>query len=191
MFLVPLVMAVHVYATHTVVSGDTLYAISLQATGNGDNWPRLYSANKSVVGSNPNLIYPGERLSLNFNDPSPVVKDIDTTATKMPKSDPPVYHGSYSGTLSCYGLERLWDSAGGNPGSAFLAAEIAMAESGGNQYATGPAGERGYWQIHPDHGYLSTYNAFGNARAAIIISDNGNNWSAWTTYTSGAYAGRC
>ena len=190
MFLVPLVMAVHVYATHTVVSGDTLYGISLQTTGNGDNWPRLYSANKSVVGSNPNLIYPGERLSLNFNDPPKTIDDLDTIAT-------PIYHsrksnhGSYSGTLSCYGLERLWNSAGGNPGSAFLAAEIAEAESGGNQYATGPAGERGYWQIHPDHGYLSTYNAYGNARAAIIISDNGRDWSAWTTYTSGAYIGRC
>lgn len=74
---------------------------------------------------------------------------------------------------------------------AFLAAEIAEAESSGEQYATGPAGERGYWQIHPDHGALSTYDAYGNARAAVLISDYGRNWSPWTTYTSGAYAGRC
>jgi len=191
MFLVPLVIAVHAYTTHMVVPGDTLYGISQKATGNGDNWPKLYYANRSVIGSNPNLIYPGERLVLKFpktfGDPKPItIRDIGTIAKHITYP-----HGYYSGTLSCNGLERLWESAGGNYGSAFIAAEIAMAESGGNQYATGAAGERGYWQIHPDHGSLSTYNAYGNARAAVIISDNGTNWNAWTTYTSGAYIGRC
>lgn len=194
MFVVPLVIAVHAYTTHMVVPGDTLYGISQTVTGNGDNWPKLYYANRNVIGSNPNLIFPGERLTLKFpktyGDPKPItIRDIGTIAKKVA----PVYHRTtyYSGTLSCNGLEKLWESAGGNSGSAFIAAEIAMAESGGNQYATGPAGERGYWQIHPDHGYLSTYNAYGNARAAVIISDNGSNWSPWTTYTSGAYIGRC
>jgi hypothetical protein len=95
------------------------------------------------------------------------------------------------GTLGCAGLERLWESAGGSYGAAFTAAEIAMAESGGNQYATGAAGERGYWQINPVNGSLSTYDAYGNARAAIVLSGNGVNWTPWTTYTSGAYIGRC
>jgi len=95
------------------------------------------------------------------------------------------------GTLGCSGLESLWIDAGGSHGEAFIAAEIARAESGGNQYATGAAGERGYWQINPDHGSLSTYDAYGNARAAVIISDNGRNWTPWTTYVSGAYVGRC
>ena len=71
------------------------------------------------------------------------------------------------------------------------AASIAMAESGGNQFATGTVGERGYWQINPVNGSLSTYDPYGNARAAVIMSGNGSNWSPWTTYTSGAYAGRC
>jgi hypothetical protein len=31
----------------------------------------------------------------------------------------------------------------------------------------------------------------GNAKAAIAISGNGSNWDAWTTYTSGAFEGRC
>jgi len=103
------------------------------------------------------------------------------------------YHGhtGLSGTLSCRGLQELWVSAGGNPGSAFIASEIAVAESGGNQFATGAAGERGYWQINPDHGSLSTYDPYGNARAAIVISDDGRNWSPWTTYTHGLYVGRC
>lgn len=93
--------------------------------------------------------------------------------------------------LTCSGLEHLWDAAGGSPAAAFTAAEIAEAESGGYQYATGPYGERGFWQVSRDHGSLSTYDRYGNARAAILISQNGRNWYPWTTYTSGAYVGRC
>jgi LysM repeat protein len=99
--------------------------------------------------------------------------------------------GSLSGTLGCSGLERLWDAAGGNPSHAFMAAEIAMAESGGNQYALSPTDDFGYWQINASNGSLATYSALGNARSAIILSDNGTNWSPWTTYTAGLYVGRC
>ena len=96
-----------------------------------------------------------------------------------------------SGTLGCGGLEALWVKAGGSPGVEVTAASIAMAESGGNQFATGTVGERGYWQINPVNGSLSTYNAYGNARAAVIMSGDGTNWSPWTTYTAGLYVGRC
>ena len=73
-----------------------------------------------------------------------------------------------------------------------MAAEIAMAESGGNQYALSPTDDYGYWQINASHGpAMATFNALGNAKAAIAISDDGRDWNAWTTYTSGAYAGRC
>jgi len=100
-------------------------------------------------------------------------------------------NGGGYGTLGCSGLERLWEAAGGSPAHAFIAAEIAMAESGGNQYAHSPTNDFGYWQINGSNGALATYDAFGNARAAIILSQNGTDWGPWTTYTSGAYAGRC
>jgi LysM repeat protein len=99
--------------------------------------------------------------------------------------------GGLSGTLSCSGLEQLWTSAGGNSADAFMAAEIAEAESGGNQYALSPTDDYGYWQINASNGALATYNAYGNARSAIILSDDGSNWNAWTTYRTGAYEGRC
>ena len=99
------------------------------------------------------------------------------------------------GTLSCSGLEGLWESAGGSPGTAFMAAEIATAESSGRQYATDDDGDgsvdRGYWQINSIHGALSTYDPAGNARAAVQISDDGTNWSPWVTYQTGAYQGQC
>jgi LysM repeat protein len=97
-----------------------------------------------------------------------------------------------SGTLDCSGLEQLWEDAGGNPSDAFMAAEIAMAESGGNQYALSPTDDFGYWQINGSHGpAMATFNALGNAKAAVAISADGSDWDPWTTFTSGAYAGRC
>jgi LysM repeat protein len=109
-----------------------------------------------------------------------------------PKPSAPKTTSIPSGTLSCSGLERLWDAAGGNPAHAFIAAEIAMAESGGRQFAHSPTNDFGYWQINGVHGpSMATYNPLGNARAAISISGDGTHWGAWTTYTSGAYRGRC
>jgi LysM repeat protein len=46
--------------SYTVVSGDTLSAIA--AAKGVSNWETLYSENESTVGSNPNLIYPGQVL---------------------------------------------------------------------------------------------------------------------------------
>ena len=97
-----------------------------------------------------------------------------------------------SGNLSCSGLETLWTAAGGRKAAAFMAAEIAMAESGGRQYAHSPTNDYGYWQINGGHGpAMATYNPIGNAKAAIAISSNGTNWRPWTTYVTGAYRGRC
>jgi hypothetical protein len=106
------------------------------------------------------------------------------------------HHGRvHGGTLGCAGLERLWEQAGGRPAAAHLAAEIAMAESSGRQYAslynTNGTTDRGYWQINGIHGRLSTFDAYGNARSAVVISHNGRNWTPWVTYTRNMYEGRC
>jgi LysM repeat protein len=102
-----------------------------------------------------------------------------------------VSSGSLSGTLGCSGLEQLWEEAGGSPSEAFMAAEIAMAESGGNQYAVSPTADYGYWQINSSHGSMATFNALGNAQAAVSISSDGTNWDPWTTFQTGAYSGKC
>jgi hypothetical protein len=99
------------------------------------------------------------------------------------------------GTLDCPRLEALWESAGGSPRAAFMAAEIAEAESGGSQYATDyntdGTVDRGYWQVNSSHGSLSTFDAYGNARAAVLISGDGSDWTPWVTFNTGAYAGKC
>jgi hypothetical protein len=132
----------------------------------------------------PDMIFPGAVLKIP-GKPARSTTSTPATPTALTISATP------SGTLSCHGLEQLWEKAGGSPAHAFMAAEIAMAESSGRQFATGPVGERGYWQINTNHGSLSTYDPLGNARAAVIISANGTNWHPWTTFISGAYRGRC
>ena len=88
-------------------------------------------------------------------------------------------------------LENLWDSQGGNPGEAFIAAEIAMAESGGYRFAYSPTNDVGLWQINGSWGAMASTDPVVNARAAVTISHDGTDWYPWTTYTSGAYLGRC
>jgi nucleoid-associated protein YgaU len=50
--------------TYTVKSGDTLWAIAKKYLGAGNRYSEIYSANKSVIGSNPNLIKPGQVLTI-------------------------------------------------------------------------------------------------------------------------------
>jgi LysM repeat protein len=102
-----------------------------------------------------------------------------------------VVQSAPTGAYSCSALESLWDQAGGNPADAFTAAEIATAESGGNPNAISPTDDYGLWQINASNGALATLNPYANAKSAIILSDDGTNWDAWTTYRTGAYNGRC
>jgi hypothetical protein len=91
-------------------------------------------------------------------------------------------------------LEEIWDEEGGNHADSFIAAEIATAESGGRTYIVSPTSDYGLWQINWSHDpsdpqiYL---NPVVNVRAAIAISSDGTDWSAWTTYTKGLYYGLC
>ncbi len=54
------------HSTHTVEPGDTLYGITKAHTGDAslDNWEALYEANRDVIGSDPDLIYPGQTFTL-------------------------------------------------------------------------------------------------------------------------------
>jgi hypothetical protein len=117
---------------------------------------------------------------------------VHTTGSVASGAAMPVPGG---GTLSCSGLEALWESAGCSSGTAFMAAEIATAESGGRQNATDNNSngtvDRGYWQVNSIHGALSTYDPAGNAQAAVELSGDGTNWSPWVTYQTGAYQGQC
>ncbi|MFI9050116.1 transglycosylase family protein [Streptomyces sp. NPDC053427] len=51
----------HGHGNYTVKSGDTLAKI---AKAHGTTWKSVYANNKSVIGGNPNLIFPGQQLSI-------------------------------------------------------------------------------------------------------------------------------
>jgi hypothetical protein len=116
-------------------------------------------------------------------------------ALHHPAGHAPRLAAAHGGTLGCPGLERLWEQAGGSPAAAATAASVAMAESGGRQYASlhnaNGTTDRGYWQINSIHGSLSTFDAAGNARAAVRISHDGRDWSPWVTFQTRAYEGKC
>jgi hypothetical protein len=185
-------------AIYKVAEGDSLWSISQKIWHDPQLWSALYGNNSNIIGSNPNYILPGELLEVPANPKPSALVSEDPPTDYTPKHASviiPVYTAKVStdsgGTLDCSQLENLWDENGGNPNAAFTAAEIAMAESSGEQYATGPFGERGYWQINPVWGSLSSYDPNTNAHAAIVISYDGTNWSAWTTYVTGQYEGQC
>lgn len=50
--------------TYTVVKGDCLWNIAKRFYGNGSMYTIIYNANKGVIGGNPNLIYPGQVLTI-------------------------------------------------------------------------------------------------------------------------------
>jgi len=49
--------------SYTVVSGDTLFKIA-DAHGIAGGWQQVYEDNRQVIGDNPDLIFPGQELSL-------------------------------------------------------------------------------------------------------------------------------
>jgi LysM repeat protein len=227
---------------YTVRSGDSLSKIAQRFYHKPADWQWLYHVNSSTI-SDPNVIYPGQRISVPVDPPANYtlpdyhpkhaaaasvtasgsqskVSGSDSSSGSGSSSSGSSSNGSSSsgssssrsgsgttvdntgsstsssyippsGQYSCSSLEELWDQAGGNPSDAFMAAEIAIAESGGNPNAISPTDDYGLWQINASNGSLATLDPFGNAKSAIALSDDGSNWGAWTTYTAGLYIGRC
>lgn len=48
----------------TVQDGDSLWEIAEEHLGSGDRWPEIYALNRVVVGADPDLIQPAQRLRL-------------------------------------------------------------------------------------------------------------------------------
>ncbi|ELI5720643.1 LysM peptidoglycan-binding domain-containing protein [Vibrio fluvialis] len=67
----PLVLKDNAPTTYTVVKGDTLWDISALYLDNPWLWPRLWQINPDI--NNPDLIYPGDKLTLVWRDGQPTL----------------------------------------------------------------------------------------------------------------------
>lgn len=58
--------ATKIKAEHVVSEGETLSGIALEYYGSAakEKWMKIYEFNKRVIGDNPNLIKPGQRLRI-------------------------------------------------------------------------------------------------------------------------------
>ena len=49
---------------YAVRPGDSLSAIAVRYCGHANDWTGIYAANRRVIGADPNLIFPGQRLAI-------------------------------------------------------------------------------------------------------------------------------
>jgi hypothetical protein len=117
-------------------------------------------------------------------------------ATTGPAGTAPAVSGDYD----LASLQKLWMSQGGSGQTAFEAANIAMAESGGRPAVTSanPDGGTnvGLWQLDTK-GVGSGYtieqlsDPATNARITVMHTVNGTNWSQWadSVVSGGRYTG--
>ena len=106
-----------------------------------------------------------------------------------------------SGNYTIPELETLWTSQGGSGQTAFAAANVAMAESGGNPMALGPSSNPsgapvGLWQLTPlgvGAGYTvaQLQDPATNALITIMHTANGTVWTEWAdaVVKNGVYIG--
>jgi LysM repeat protein len=75
--------------TYTVKKGDTLWKIAKMFYGEGNKWPTIYEANRKVIGSNPNLIRPGQVLVIPGVSGAPKTGGSSSASTRPPAPTPP------------------------------------------------------------------------------------------------------
>jgi hypothetical protein len=139
---------------------------------------------------------------LSGKTPAAGTETIDTSA--VPESGAPTAASSAtapaSGNYTTAELESLWTSNGGSSGTAFVAAQVALAESSGDPDATSanPDGGTnvGLWQLDTKgvgagYSVAQLQSPSQNAAITVMASKNGSSWIYWadSVITNGIYTG--
>ncbi len=94
-------------ATHTVVSGDTLWGIAEKLLGVGTKWPTIYDVNKSLIektaqtfgfesSENGHWIFPGTHIQVpTINVPNGLPLSFRAPHVVPPQKIPPCTHGTF------------------------------------------------------------------------------------------------
>jgi murein DD-endopeptidase MepM/ murein hydrolase activator NlpD len=94
--------------SYKVVSGDTLAKIA-DAKGVAGGWQKLYAANKSVVGGNPDLIFPNQVLTLGQKAAASTAHTSSSSTTEH-KSTSSAAKSASSGTSTSSGYTAPVDN---------------------------------------------------------------------------------
>ncbi|EST38117.1 hypothetical protein N566_09225 [Streptomycetaceae bacterium MP113-05] len=84
--------------TYTVVSGDTLFKIANAHDVKG-GWETVYAANEETVGDNPNLIYPGQELTLKAAEAQQSDKAQQSSSETSDSADQATYPDNLDGWI--------------------------------------------------------------------------------------------
>jgi LysM repeat protein len=141
--VVPVALAASV--TVTVHSGNNLSELAVQYCGSAhaNDWTGIYETNKAVIGGNPNLIIPGQRLKIRCYDPSYLLSAAAPVQHSSNAGAPPTSTHQSSPTYAGSGPAQQV-----NPGdySGFQACVISR-ESGGNSQVMNSSGHYGLYQF--------------------------------------------
>lgn len=192
-------------AFYTVQPGDSLSAIAQHLFGSQAKWPWLYAANERVVGSNPDVIIPGQKLDetlasapaygqQSFGGSAPVLAATTVSTSAAPATDgdgdhdgdqsdaadpPAPVQGSYQAPAQ---------QSGSWPGGSFGACVVAR-ESGGNAQVMNSTGHYGLYQFSASTwaAYGGSPGSFGNASVGqqeqvfmnAMAAGGQSNWSPY------------
>jgi murein DD-endopeptidase MepM/ murein hydrolase activator NlpD len=145
--------------TYTVLSGDTLSKIA-DAQGVDGGWRQLFDANRSVIGSDPDLIYPGQELALAGGSAAAAEEPAPAPAEE-PAESSSGYTAPVAGPVgTAYGTAgSLW-SSGYHTGVDFSVGEgtSVVSVTSGEVVSAGDGGAYGNEVVilHPD-GFYTEY----------------------------------
>jgi LysM repeat protein len=194
--------AAMVSSRHVVASGDTLSSISGASYGRSACWPGIYRASEKVIGSDPDRIYPGQRLviptacdsrsvaaSAAAGSPA-VASDLADTRHVTQRTSHRATHHSAAKSAPAHHSSGSTSSGSSSYAvtSAFQACVI-HAESGGNPQIWNASGHWGLYQFSYSTwvGHGGAPSLFGKAGGAYqtkvfwqTVRDDGT--SDWAPY---------
>jgi murein DD-endopeptidase MepM/ murein hydrolase activator NlpD len=122
---------------YTVVHGDTLSAIADAEEVRG-GWRGLYAANRTTVGDDPDLILPGQRLSLNGRTSAAHPSGGGTPRAQKPKTSPDARKGRPAKRT------KAREADGGKARTGHSLVAPVGAATGTPYHATGSSWSKGY-----------------------------------------------
>lgn len=156
--------------TYTVTSGDTLSKIAKEQGVDG-GWQQLYEANRDLIGDDPNLIIPGQELTLATDGADTAAAEAAEATAETTTETAAGFTAPVDAAVSTgYAVAGALWSSGYHTGVDFSAPEgtpvVAVTE--GEVVAAGDGGAYGNQVVvrHPD-GHYSQYGHLSSIAVAV------------------------